>query len=53
MAGLSQSDLVLSRWENETQRRGDIPNATNPGRLEAGIGIQSFCPGSLDQEPLH
>lgn len=44
---VSESDLILSTWENETQRRDDIANAINQVRLEAGIGIQSLCPGSL------
>lgn len=52
-ATVSGSDLVLSRWESETQRRGDIASATDQVRLEAGIGIQSLCPGPLEQEPLH
>lgn len=43
----------MSRWENETQRRGDIANTTDQGRLEVGIGVQSICPVPLDQEPLH
>lgn len=33
-------------------RRGDIANAINQVRLEAGIGIQSLCPGSLREWSL-
>lgn len=50
---VSGFDLVLSRWESETQRRGDVANATDQVRLEAGIGIESLCPGPLTQKPLH